>query len=100
MSINHLERVSALKQLVIRHGLPREDYALFGIKCPYCGKMDRICLLEPPEKLTPAMGPEDTLSYKECWNTVSLPDNSLGVCKFCHNLLKMDETMKAAPLVA
>ncbi len=98
MSINHLEGVLALKQLVIRHGLPRDDYAFFGVKCPYCGKMDRICRLDPPGRLKQAMGPEDTLSYAERWNTVSLPDHLLGVCKFCHNLLKLDETMKAAPL--
>jgi hypothetical protein len=61
--------------------------------------MDRICLLEPSEDLTQSMEPENTLSYAECWNTVSLPDNALGVCKFCHNLLKLDMTMKAAPLV-
>ena len=98
MSINRLEGVLALKQLVIRLGLPRGDYALFGVKCSYCGKMDRVCRLCPPGELKQNLDAEDTLAYAERWNTVSAPDYSLGVCKFCHNLLKLDDTMKAVPL--
>lgn len=88
-----------MEQLVIRNGLPRVDYALFGVKCPYCGKMDRICRLETPAELKQDMDAGDALAYAERWNTVSRPDRSLGVCKFCHNLLKLGDTMNAEPLV-
>lgn len=40
------ESVQKLRQFVIDHGLPKTDMALFGIKCLYCGKSDRIRQLE------------------------------------------------------
>ena len=36
------EATEVLKTFVLTHGLPKTDMALFGIKCPYCGKSDRI----------------------------------------------------------
>ena len=46
------EAAEVLKTFVLTHGLPKTDMALFGIKCPYCGKSDRIRELEEPDALT------------------------------------------------
>jgi hypothetical protein len=43
------EIVQKFQQFVVDHGLPKTDMALFGIKCPYCGKSDRIRQLEDPD---------------------------------------------------
>ena len=49
--LNNNEAVERLKLFAICHGLPQTDMALFGIKCPYCGKSDRIRALEKPDEI-------------------------------------------------
>ena len=98
MATKHIEAVLTLKELVIRHGLPRSDYALYGVKCPYCGKIDRVCRLETPENLQQIMAAEDVRVYTEHWHMVSRPDQSIGVCKFCHHLLHLNDNADAEPL--
>jgi hypothetical protein len=83
------ESLQALKAFVIEHGLPKSDMALFGTKCPYCGKTDRIRRLEDPSDLLGRIEPHGLESYRELWKNLSLPEGSLGVCKFCHNLLEI-----------
>jgi len=87
MEIN--EATQKLQQFIIGHNLPKTDMALFGIKCPYCGKPDRIRQLEEPEILNGEMEPEVLVEYDELWTILSEPDGSLGVCKFCQNPLKI-----------
>ncbi|MGD9034123.1 MAG: hypothetical protein PVH02_15750 [Desulfobacteraceae bacterium] len=88
-----------LQKFVIENGLPKTDMALFGIKCPYCGKSDRIRQLEDPDELPEGMDPEVIKRYEELWKNLTQSSGSLGVCKFCNNPLgiSMDQG-KAEPL--
>ncbi|MGB5422476.1 MAG: hypothetical protein WBN03_09975 [Desulfobacterales bacterium] len=83
------EAVEALKALIIENNLPQTDIAIFGIKCPYCGKSDRIHRLEPPEYLPQSFSAEDTTQYGVLWHTLNPEGALLGVCKFCHNPLEL-----------
>ncbi len=87
MGIN--EVIQKLQQFVIEHGLPKTDMALFGIRCPYCGKSDRIRELEDPDELQEGLGPEDIKEYTELWMNLTQSSGSLGVCKFCNNPLNL-----------
>ena len=77
--------VEQLKKLIITHGLPQTDMALYGIKCPYCGKSDRIHKLESPDDLPPRISKDDTIQYGNLWNQLKPVGSVLGVCKFCLN---------------
>lgn len=87
--MNTYENVQALRAFVIDHALPESDMALFGIRCPYCGKSDRVRKLEAPADLAGRLDPDGLRKYTELWGNLSVPDGSLGVCKFCHNLLEI-----------
>ena len=50
--MENVEAIDKLKALIIENNLPQTDMSIFGIKCPYCGKSDRIRKLEPPEDLS------------------------------------------------
>ena len=96
MEIN--EAVEELKTFVLKHGLPQTDMALFGIKCPYCGKSDRIRQLEEPHALTEKMDSKSIAFYLRLWDQLTRSNGSLGVCKFCQNLLLLQDKASAAPL--
>ena len=83
------EMVEKLREFVLQHGLPKTDMALFGIKCPYCGKSDRIRQLEEPEELGGGIEPEEMQKYSYYWKSLTLGEGSIGVCKFCQNPLKI-----------
>ena len=83
------EMVEKLREFVLQHGLPKTDMALFGIKCPYCGKSDRIRQLEEPEELGGGIQPEEMQKYSYYWKSLTLGESSIGVCKFCQNPLKI-----------
>jgi len=83
------EEIERFRTLVIELGLPQQDYALFGVKCPICGKTDRINKLEGPEDLEAC--PED---YRRLWTLFSSQD-ALVVCKFCHQILSFDKEKKS-----
>jgi len=83
------ESVQKLRQFVTDHGLPKTDMALFGIKCLYCGKSDRIRQLESPDELCEKIDPKDMKRYSDLWKLFAQSGDSLGVCKFCQNLLKL-----------
>jgi hypothetical protein len=83
------ESVQKLRQFVINHGLPKTDMALFGIKCLYCGKSDRIRQLEIPDELYGKIDPLDFETYSDLWMRLAQSGDSLGICKFCQNLLKL-----------
>ena len=90
--------VEELKTFVLEHGLPQTDMALFGIMCPYCGKSDRIRQLEEPDALAEKMDPKHIAFYVKLWNQLTRSNVSLGVCKFCQNLLLLQGKACAAPL--
>ena len=92
------DAVEKLKKFVLEHGLPQTDMALFGIKCPYCGKSDRIRELEKPGSLTRKMDSEHAAFYSTLWDRLTRPNGSLGVCKFCQNLLLLQDKANAVPI--
>ena len=96
MEIN--EAVEELKTFVIKHGLPQTDMALFGIMCPYCGKSDRIRELEQPSVLGAKMDSKQVAFYLKLWDQLIGSTGSLGVCKFCQNLLLLQDKASAAPI--
>ena len=98
--MNTWEAVEELKKLVIELGLPKSDMALFGIRCPYCGKSDRIRQLEPPEELTGKLDTQSLETYEDLLRQFAPSSRVvLGVCKFCQNPLELFfEKSKAAPL--
>ena len=97
--MNTWETVEELKKLVIGLGLPVTDMALFGIRCPYCGKSDRIRQLEAPDDLTGTMDSENLETYAGLWKQFAPARESLGVCKFCQNPLELFfKESKATPL--
>ena len=83
------ESVLILKRLIIDNGLPKRDLALFGIKCLYCGKSDRIRQLERPDELSGEIDPPDYKTYTDLWEHLAISGSSLGICKFCQNLLRL-----------
>jgi hypothetical protein len=85
-----IEALGHIKQFVMEHDLPRSDVALFGIKCPYCGKSDRIRQLETPEELHGALLKADVEQYKVLRRSIVKDDATLGMCKFCFNALNLD----------
>ena len=87
-----------LKTFVLTHGLPKTDMALFGVKCPYCGKSDRIRELEEPDALSEKMDSKLMTTYLNLWDQLSHLNGSLAVCKFCQNLLSLQDKTCAVPL--
>ena len=87
-----------LKSFVLTHGLPETDMALFGVKCPYCGKSDRIRELEEPEALRKKMDSKQVAIYINLWGQLAHSNGSLAVCKFCQNLLLLQGKADAVPL--
>ncbi len=84
------EDIESYRQLIGELGLPHQDFALFGLRCPYCGKSDRINRLEKPEELETC--PEE---YRRLWEEFG-EEGDLVVCKFCHGLLVMDKERRSA----
>lgn len=92
------EEAEKLKTFVLTHGLPKTDMALFDIKCPYCGKSDRIRDLEEPDALTEKMDSKNLAIYFNLWDQLARSNGSLAVCKFCQNLLLLQDKASAVPL--
>ena len=62
--------------------------ALLGIKCPYCGKSDRIGSLKLRKELKGDLSNADLERYQVLWRSLAKGDAALGVCKFCLNSFK------------
>jgi hypothetical protein len=92
------EAVEELKKFVLEHSLPKTEMALFGILCPYCGKSDRIRQLENPQALAGKIESENMALYFTLWDQLARGGGSLGVCKFCQNLLLLRDMASAVPL--
>ena len=93
------QSLEQLREFLITHDLPKTDFGLIGVQCPYCGKSDRIRELEPPEDLTNTIESEKLKMYTSLWNTLNPSKTLLGVCKFCLNPLELNlEENKARTL--
>jgi RNase P subunit RPR2 len=87
------ENIERYRQLIRDLGLPHQEFALFGLRCPYCGKSDRINRLEEPGELKGC--PEE---YRQLWGRFE-QEGKLVFCKFCEALLVMAKDQnKATPL--
>ena len=85
----NFEALDNLKTLILENDLPRTDTAHFGIKCPYCGKSDRIQRLEAPRDLTGVLESEKLKIYSDLWQQINPCEKCLGICMFCRNLLNL-----------
>jgi hypothetical protein len=93
------DEVEAFRLFVLDHELPKTDLALFGLRCPYCGKSDRIRPLEDPEILSGELPAEDLDEYSKWWKRFTLEGDDLAVCEFCHHPLRLLKGLgSAAPL--
>ncbi|MCL6557651.1 MAG: hypothetical protein K6U74_02390 [Firmicutes bacterium] len=93
-----LEKIEEFKNLVMDLGLPLEDFVLFGVVCPYCGKNDRIRPLEAPGQLAGELAEEHIAAYQALWTELlkgETENNCLAVCKFCRNVMTIDDGMSA-----
>ena len=79
--MDNWEEIERFKAIVVELELPRHNFVLFGVMCPYCGKSDRIHELEDPSELG-----EIPIEYDEIWNKFS-SKGKLAVCKFCRQVL-------------
>jgi hypothetical protein len=87
------EEIERFKNLILKMELPKNDYAFFGVRCPYCGKSDRVNPLESPEELEDC--PEE---YRRRWIQFSTRGDPV-ICKFCRQVLSYDkETKQVSPL--
>jgi hypothetical protein len=84
-----IDDIEKLQRILIEEGLPQTERAYFGLKCPYCGKSDRIRELESPQSLAGALGSGTLSLYQGLWSRFEAPGCVLGVCKFCQNPLRI-----------
>ena len=88
------EEFENFREMITELGLPRHDFALFGVRCPYCGKSDRIHQLERPAEVAGVPA-----EYARFWER-SADGGELVLCKFCRQVLKYTESdHQAVPLV-
>ena len=93
-----IEALEELRQFVIANELPRTDLALFGVRCPYCGKSDRIRKLEAPDDLKTYIQAQDWIVYQNLWENVRQPGGWPGVCRFCQNILHLTDSGQAVAI--
>lgn len=91
--------IEKLRIFIINHELPRTDMALFGVRCPYCGKSDRIRELDSPENLHGDLAPDDAEVYSDLWGRLNPLSDILGVCKFCQNPLRLSSDVSCAEVL-
>ncbi len=89
--------IEKFRQVVIYHGLPQTDMALYGITCPYCGKSDRLRKLDLPGSLT-SLSERDVSVYRDLYDRLADGETRLGVCKFCLNIVDIAQNGVATPL--
>ncbi|OGP63198.1 MAG: hypothetical protein A2V65_01760 [Deltaproteobacteria bacterium RBG_13_49_15] len=96
LMMNEIQAAEKLQQFAVDKELPFRETALFGVKCPYCGKSDRIRTLEHPEELKDRFTAEEMKRYSALWMTVAPCGEFLGICKFCLNIIKLLENRRRA----
>jgi len=88
--------IEKLRMFILENDLPRTDLALFGVRCPYCGKSDRIRELDAPEILKQDLARDSADAYADLWERLNPLSDILGVCKFCRNPLKLSPDASCA----
>ncbi len=85
-----------LRRLVLELDLPMARVHVLPVRCPYCGKSDRIHALTDPasERGVP---PDHRTEYETLWKDFG--GQGLGVCKFCHQLVRVGPGGTAAGLL-
>ena len=81
--------IEELSKIILSLGLPKNDFALFGIPCPFCGKSDRIHRLESFEELCHEQDKEKVKRLLSLLKKANPGGKPLGVCKFCRNILAL-----------
>ena len=100
MTAEKLEHLySESKRFVIDNELPQTDVALYGVRCPYCGKSDRIRELDHPDQLPQRIDSSRIQPYVLLWQTATESNAVLAICKFCQNLVRLSQDGTAGPLV-
>jgi len=94
-----IEVIEDLRNFVMEHDLPATEIALFGVKCPYCGKSDQIRKLEPPEDLHRVVDAKALAAYSAFLTQNNHVGTSIGVCRFCRNCLTLTKSGRAEPLL-
>jgi hypothetical protein len=94
-----IEVIEDLRNFVMEHDLPATEIALFGVKCPYCGKSDQIRKLEAPNDLRHVVDAEALAAYSAFLKKNNHNDISIGVCRFCRNCLSLTKSGRAEPLL-
>ncbi len=92
------EAAEALRRFVLSHGLPRTDMALVGLRCPYCGKSDRIRPLEHPGEIAGRLPEGEDGRYGDLYRRLAPQAGCLGVCKFCDNPVRLEDGQGPEPL--
>lgn len=88
--MNEWEKIERFRDIIVKLELPRHDFAIFGVMCPYCGKTDRIHKLEEPSEIE-----ETPAEYDVIWNKFR-PKGELVMCKFCRQILLLSESRGSA----
>ncbi len=91
-----LERYERFRRLVLELDLPVSRVHVLPARCPYCGKSDRVHALAEPgvERGVPG---ELAGEYAELWELFG--GGRVGVCKFCHQLVRLSAGGGAEMLV-
>lgn len=85
--MSRIETIEDFRNFVIDHNLPATEFALFGVKCPYCGKSDQIRKLESPDDLNGGIDKKALAAYAAFFKKIKSPNPKIGVCRFCRNCL-------------
>ncbi len=87
--------LDVLSNIIFDNALPHTVYMLVGVRCPYCGKSDRIRPLESPGEVSGLSESEFRL-YRDAWDALTTDDGTLGVCFFCRQVIGLDVDLSRA----
>lgn len=92
----NFEKIEEFKVFIQNNGLPIIDVVLFGVTCPFCGKNDRIRALELPGEIENELTSDKFSAYQRFWDeflALAPHEDSLAVCKFCSNILALNNAL-------
>jgi len=92
------QTAETLRRFVLDHGLPHTDMALIGLRCPYCGKSDRIRRLDSPRQMPGNFSTDERDLYSRLFSRLAAGGEDLGVCKFCQNPVRLIDGMRPEAL--
>jgi len=97
-ALDTYQTAEALRQFVLDHGLPHTDMTLIGLRCPYCGKSDRMRRLEDPGQISVGLSPAEKGLYLTLFSRLAKDGEALGVCKFCQNPVRLVDGVRPEAL--